>query len=901
MEMRELRGWVVRLFGLFRRTQREWEFAEELESHLAFHIEDNVRAGMSPEEARRRAHLKLGGVTQTQELYREQRGLPMLETLLQDLKFGLRMLRKNPGFSLIAILTLALGIGATTAIFSVVNAVLLRPLPYEESERLVFVAEQAASGKQEPVSYPNFTDWRDQNRVFESIGIFNSNGYTLTVGSETELVVAGQVTADLFAALRVNAAIGRVLTNEDDRPGAAPVVVLGHDLWRRVFGGNPQVVGQRILLDGYGYTVIGVAPRGFSVPGDAAIWVSAGLMASIRPDWRQRGNHPQLYGIARLKPGVTLEQARADLGNIAVNLEKQYPDTNEGRRVRIIPLLENYVGDTRAALRILMGAVSFVLLIACANIASLTLARATVRASEMAIRAALGASAWRIVRQLLTESILLAMFGGGLGLLIAQWGVKLILAIAPVGAVPRASEISLDSRVLLFAAAVSAITGVLFGLLPALQASRPDVQGALKETGRGATGHQRWLRSGLLVAEIALTLVLLVGAGLLIRSFRQLHQVATGFDYHHLLTFNIALSPAKYPQIDRQIRFFQQVSERISALPGVQSVALSSRLPLRGGGWQARFLVDGQSAPALSQWPVMDASAVDADYFKTMKIPLIGGRWFDERDDRSHLTQEATKGMSPLQKFVGGLRSVIIDEEFAKRHFPNGDAIGKRIRINGEDPKDPVVTVVGIVGRVKMEEPSRESNRVQGYFPFLQFPLGPTVIVRTQIPPEALMAAVRRQVSEVDPSQPIHNVRSLEQIRSESVARERFILALVGSFAATALILAMVGVYGVLSNLVAQRTREIGIRLALGAQARDVRRLVVQHGLTLTLAGVAVGLATAFMLTRMMKALLFGVSATDPLTFALIPLLLTLVALLACWIPARRATKVDPLIALRCE
>src|SRR5215510_2364673 len=867
--------------------------------HMEMKAEENLAGGVSPEEARYAAQRQFGNQTLLRETSRDMWSFRFLETLAQDMRYGLRMMARNPGFTAVAVFTLALGIGANTAIFSVVNGALLKPLPYEESERLVFVAELSANGRQESISYPNFTDWRAQNRVFERIGIFTSFDYTLTVNGEAEVVVAGEVTADLFAALRVNAAIGRVLTNEDDRPNAAPVVVLSHDLWRRVFNGDPQVVGRRILLGGYGYTVIGVAPRGFSVPSGAAIWVSAGLKAFHRPDWQRRGNYPYFYGIARLKPGVTLEQARSDLDNVAVGLEKQYPDTNKGRRVRIIPLLENYVGDTRPALRILMGAVGFVLLIACANVASLALARATVRTTEMAVRAALGASAWRIVRQLLTESGLLAMLGGGAGLVIAQWGVKLILAAAPSGAVPRAGEIRIDNRVLLFAAAATAITGVLSGLLPALRTSRPDIQGALKETGHGARGHKQWLRSGLLVAEIALTMVLLVGAGLLIRSFWHLRQVATGFDYDRLLTFNIALSPGKYPELEQQIRFFQQVSERISALPGVESVGLSSRLPLRGGGWQARFLVEGQPTPDLSQWTAMDASVVDANYFKTMKIPLIGGRWFNERDDRSHLTQEATKGMNALQKFVGGLRAMIIDEEFAKRHFPNGDAIGKRIRINGEDPKDPVVTVVGIVGLVRMEGLSRESNRVQGYFPFLQLPFGPTIIVRTRTSPESLMAAVRRQVREVDPLQPISDVSSLEEIRSESIARERFILALVGSFAAIAFILAMVGIYGLMSYSVTRRTREIGIRVALGAQASDVRRLVLRQGLALALAGVAIGLAGAFSLTRLMKTLLFEVSATDPLSFASIAVLLTATALLACYLPARRATKVDPKVALR--
>jgi putative ABC transport system permease protein len=895
---------MARLRALFRGESVLRDIEEELRVHVEMETETNIERGMSPDEARAAALKSFGNMIRNTERGYDIRGGGWLEAFWQDLQYGLRMMLKNPGFTLIAVITLALGIGANTAIFSVVNGVLLRPLPYDEPERLLFVAEHGSSGGEMGVSYPNFIDWRAQNHVFERIGFFNSGGYKLTAGGETESASAGEVTADLFAALRVNAALGRVFTNEDDKPGAVPVVLLSHGLWQRRFGGNPQIIGKSITLDGYLYTVIGVAPKEFSFPIGAELWVSAGLKAAVNSEWRLRGNHPNFYAVARLKPGVTLEQARADLDSIAADLEKQYPETNMGQRVRMIPLLENYVRNIRAALRILLGAVSFVLLIACANVASLMLARATARQQEMAVRAALGAGRMRIIRQLLTESILLAMLGGGMGLVIGQWSVKMILAISPENTIPRVGEIRLDNRVLLFTAAVSLLTGIFFGLLPALQASRPNVQEGLKKTGlppRSAPGHKGRLRSGLLVAQIALTLALLVGAGLLIRSFQRLQGVAAGFDYENLMTFGIEWPPRKYPEPERQIRLYQEVSQRLSALPGVQSVGLSSlRLPLSAGGWRTGFMVEGEPALSPSQRPSMDASVVDANYFKTMRIPLLRGRWFDEHDDRSHLTQENTKGMNGVQKLIAGLRSVIIDEEFARRYWPNGDAIGKRIRLGNSDA-GAVVTVVGIVGRVKMEGLSDESNRVQGYFPYLQFPFGPAVVVRTQTAPETLIVAVRQEVRAIDSELQISNIRTMKQIRAKSIAPQRFNLALLGIFAGIALTLALVGIYGVMAYLVAQRTHEIGVRMALGARIGDVLRLVVGQGMKIVIAGVGLGLAGAFALTRLMKALLFEVSATDPYTFVFITLLLLGAALLACFIPARRATKVDPAVALRSE
>jgi len=602
---------------------------------------------------------------------------------------------------------------------------------------------------------------------------------------------------------------------------------------------------------------------------------------------------------------VTIEQARADMKNITAALEKQYPDSNQGAGAMVKPLLERYVSDIRRTLYVLFGAVGFVLLIACANVASLALARAAARQKEMAVRNALGASRWRIVRQLLTESVLLASLGGALGLLIARLGVTVILAISPESAIPRAAEINLDKGVLLFTAAVSILTGVVFGLAPALQSSRPDVQEALKETGRNATARKRWLRSGMVVAEIALTLVLLVGAGLLIRSFYRLQQVSPGFATESTLRFTVSLPEQKYPdtELDRRIDFFNQIKAKIAALPGVQSVGLSSGLPLGNNGWQTMFTLAGQPDPPLSETPSMEACVADIGYFETLRIPLVLGRRFNEHDDRSRLKPEDLKGKAALQQMVDGLNTIIIDEEFARRYFHGEYPIGKQIRLGrSSDSFSTLMTVVGVVGRVKMYGLRNNSDIVQGYFPFRQFPFRSMIFtVRTQFAPEHLIASVRRQVQEVDPNQPIFDVSTLEETRAESVAPERLNLTLLGVFAAVALVLALVGIYGVVSWSVTQRTPEIGVRMALGARTGDVLSLVLRQGMKLIGAGIGLGLAGAFALTRLMKALLFEVSATDPATFVSIALLLVGVALLACFVPARRATKVDPLTSLRHE
>jgi putative ABC transport system permease protein len=821
-----------------------------------------------------------------------------MQTLWQDLRYGARMLLKNPGISFVVVLALALGIGANTAIFSVVNAVLLRPLPYQESDRLVFLNERSAVLDEMSISYPNFLDWRNQNHAFEKLGVYNRNSYNLTGVGEAERILTCQASADLFAALRVNAAIGRVFTNDEDKPGATPVVVLSYGLWQRRFGGQTSVLNQPLTFNARTYTVIGVMPQGFQYPSRVEMWVPVGQVSGD-PGWEQRGNHPGLYGVARLKPGATLAQAEADMDNIAANLEKQYPESNAGNRVRIRPLLEIYVSEVRGTLWVLFGAVGFVLLIACANIANLLLARATARQKEMAIRSAMGAGRWRIARQLLTESVLLALVGGTLGLLFARWGIQLILYISP-NAIPRSREITLDWKVLAFTIGVSFITGILFGLVPAIQAGEVDVNETLKETGRGTT-RRHWLRSSLVVVEVATTLVLLIGAGLMIRSFYRLQNVNPGFSYEHLTSLSITLPQKKYTTEEQRSEFFRHLLENIRGLPGVEVAAAASGLPLGNNGWQTSFVLDDKPLPPRNETPLMEACTVTPDYFRAMNIPLLRGRYFNEQDNRSFLAGRDMSKLNEGERMIAGTNVIIIDEEFARRYWPNEDAVGKRIRV-GTDVKAPVLTVVGVVGRVKMEGLSQDSKRVQGYFPFAQLPFGGmAVIIKASGDPTQLVASAREQVKAVDPDQPIYNIRTMNEIRAESVAPERLNLTLMSIFAGIALILAIVGIYGVMSYSVTQRTHEIGIRMAIGAQPRDVFRMILGQGMLLALIGVAVGLLGAFGLTRLMASMLFGVEPTDPATFAGIAVLLTAVALIACYIPGRRATKVDPVVSLRYE
>jgi len=812
-----------------------------------------------------------------------------MTTLFQDLRYGIRMLLRNPGFTIIAVLALTLGIGADTAIFSVVNGVLLRPLPYNESEKLIALSERSAVLEGMSIAYPNFLDWRAQNNSFENIGVFRRQSYNLTGIGEPERLVAGQVSADLFAVLKVNATLGRVFTNDEDQPGATPVAVLSHGLWQRRLGGDPGIIGQTLTLDTRAFTVIGIMPPTFDFPSRVELWTPVGLRAKD-PGWESRGNHPGLYAMARLKPGITIGQARDDMEIVAANLEKQYPDSNTGNRASITPALENVVREIRTALLVLLSAVGFVLLIACANVANLLLARATNRQKEIAIRTALGASRTRIVRQLLTESMLLSFAGGALGLLLARAGVTLIVAISP-NSIPRSTEIGLDPRVLAFTIAISVLTGMIFGLAPALQASKPDLNETLKDAGRGSTGRRRLLRSGLVVSEVALTMVLLIGAGLMIRSFYRLQRVDPGFVADNLLTFNVSLPQKKYAEDQQRINFYQQLLQNLHGMPGVQSVAMATGLPLGNNGWQSGFWIEGRPEPPQGQRPLTEVAFVSPGYFDTMRMTLLGGRNFTEQDVKPSTPPD------PQHPAFSPPTVTIIDEDFARRYWPDEDPIGRQIVFWGGK-----VTVVGVVRRVKMEGLSTDSNRVQSYYPFLQNPSGSmSIVLRTAGDPASLANVVRQQVLAIDPDQPIYSVQTMGQIWTDSIAPDRLYLMLLGTFAAVALVLAGVGIYGVMAYSVTQRTHEIGIRMALGARPGDVLGMVIRQGMTLAAAGLAIGLGGALLATRAMSSLLFGVSATDPLTFIVISIVLAGVALGACFVPARRATKVDPMIALRYE
>ena len=809
--------------------------------------------------------------------------------LLQDLRYGLRMLLKNPGFTVIAVLALALGIGANTAIFSVVNAVLLRPLPFENSEQLMQVwSTNAKRGwTSAPVSYLNFADWRDQNHVFQAMAAYAEASAAFTYADVPEQLEGIGATADLFKVLGTQPILGRAFLPEDEKAGGSHVVVLGYDLWQRRFGGDPKTVGQQIKFDGESTTVIGVMPPGFHFPldrEDPEFWIPLDPEQVFN---KERGAN-YLGVVGRLKPGVSREQAQAEMATIAQRLEQQYPDKNAGKSVRLVSLYEQVVKTIRPALLVLLGAVGFVLLIACANVANLLLARAASRQKEIAIRTALGASRTRIVRQLLTESLLLSTVGGAIGMLLALWGVDLLGAAIPAD-IPRIKEMGLDTHVLGFTMAVSLLTGLIFGLAPALQASKPDLNESLKEGGRGSTEGLRRnrVRSFLVVSEVALSLVLLVGAGLMIKSFFYLLNVKPGFNPDNVLTANLALPPVKYPDAKQQSAFFRQVIERVKALPGVDSASVVTPLPLSGSMMQNLLTIEGRPPLAPGEKLITHTCLIGSDYLRAMGIPLLKGRALNEHD-----------GKDAPNVFL-------VNETFVNRYFPNEDPIGKRITVSvraGPDEPDANGEIVGVIGDVKHQSLDKEPGP-ECYVPYLNVPDAyMTLVVRTNSSdPAGLSASLRSAVQQVDADQPVFDIQTMDQILAKSVATRRFNMLLLGIFASVALMLAGVGIFGVMNYSVTQRTHEIGIRMALGAQARDVLKMIVGQGMLLTLIGLGVGVAAALALTRVLSGLLYGVTATDPVTFAGVSLILAAVALAACYIPARRAMKVDPMVALRYE
>ncbi len=803
--------------------------------------------------------------------------------VLQDLRYGFRMLLKSPAFTVIAIIALALGIGANSAIFSVVNTVLLQPLPFEHPEQLVkvYVTVPKRGALTNPASFLNFADWRAQSQQFEHLAAYSDASATLTGADEPEQFRGAVTTGDFFSVLRAQPALGRTYTIEEERPDAQ-IVVISHGLWKRRFGGDPKIVGQRINLDSRATIIIGVMPEGFQYPLDqerTEFWSPLDPTSDLN---KERGAS-YLNVIGRLRQGATLQQAQAEMTAITGRLAEQYPAENTARGSNLIAMHEDLVGDLKPALLILLGAVGFVLLIACANVANLMLARATSRQKEISIRTALGASRWRVVRQLITESLLLSVMGGALGLLLALWGVDLLVASIPED-IPRVSEIGLDLRVLGFTAVISLLTGLIFGLVPALQVSKPDLNEGLKEGGRGSTegARRNFVRSALVVSEVALSLVLLVGAGLLMRSFMQLRDVKPGFDPHNVLTASVALPDAKYKDEASQAEFFRQLLQRIAAQPGVHSAGAGTPLPLTNNMMMNSFAVEGRPPAAPGERLATHSRIVSPDYLRTMGIPLIKGRIFTERETKE----------SP--------RVLVVNETFARKFFPNEEALGQHIDLSISD--DMKGEIVGIVGDVKHYRLDREPNP-ECYVSYLQVPTSfMSVVVRGETENTAgLTAIVRDAVRQVDKDQAVSEVRTMEQVLSNSVARRRFNMMLLGIFASVALILAAVGIFGVMNYSVTQRTHEIGIRIALGAQTRDVLKLVVGQGMLLIAIGVALGLAASFALTRVMSSLLYGITATDPITFIGVALVLASVALLACYIPARRATKVDPMIALRYE
>lgn len=805
-----------------------------------------------------------------------------LETLWQDLRYGARMLRKNPAFALTVVAVLALGIGANTTIFSVVNAVLMEPLPYKEPDRLIRLWESNPGGGRTelPASVPNFKDWQSQQSVFEQLAASELATFNLTGTGEPERVAAASITANLIPVLGVSPILGRNFLPEEEQTGHNRVVLLSHGLWQRQFGGDPSLLDKTVQLNGESYTVIGIMPAEFQFPGMRELWVPLTLDPAKEP-WRADRTNRNLAVFGRLKPDVTPDQAMAEMNLVAQRLEEQYPQSNNGWGVNLRTFYDWIVPEeVRRSMLVLFVAVGLLLLIACANVANLLLARARTRQREIAIRVALGASRGRLMRQVLIESLLLASLGGLSGLLLTLWGTRLITS-GNTQNIARLSETRIDGRVLGFTLVISMITGLIFGLAPAWWSSQLNPTEKLNEGGRSDSGRiTHWLRGTLVVAEVTLALALLVTAGLMIRSFVNLQAVPLGFAPKNILTMQISLPGSKYGQREQRVNFFDKLLERMRTVPGVTDAAATTHPPSTTGSWTVEIAVEGGDA-ASNQAPLSaDARAVTPHYFGTMRIPLLQGREFIEQD-RNNQTL-----------------NLIVSDTFARRYWPNEDPIGKRFR---PGTNNPFGTVVGVVGNVRNSNLQEEAQPTV-YFPYGYIGMpGLVVVARTTTQPETLAAALRAQVRESDNEQPVYNIRTMEQIVSNATAQPRFQTVLLSLFSIVALLLAAVGIYSVMAYLVRQRRREIGVRMALGAGARDILKMVIRQGMRPVLLGVVLGVAGSFALTRLMKSLFFGVGATDPLTFIMVALLLIGVAFLACYLPARRATKVDPSIALRQE
>lgn len=889
-----IRTLCSRLTSLVGRRQLDADLDEELRAHIDFALEENLRDGMSPQQARTAALRSLGGMTQTKEAYRTRRGLGWLETLVQDLHFGARTLGKSPGFTAIAVLTLALGIGGNTAVFSIVNGVLLNPLPFPHSEQLVTLDESKPNFPQGSISYPNFLDWQRDNHSFSSMAIARSYSFNMTGRGDAEQVNGEYISPEMLSLLGVHPLLGRSFMHEDNQSGAGPVALISEGLWRRKFDATPAILGQPMTLDGKSYSIIGVIPASFHLhfSNFREQDVYTPILQWRNPYLLNRAFGLGIHGIARLRPGVTVEQARTDMDRITRNLALTFPDADKGIGASISPLQEQMVGDTRPFLMVLLAAVGFVLLIACVNVASLLLARSAGRSREFAVRVALGASRARVIRQLLTENVLLGIAAGTLGLLFAAWATHAGLKLLPA-ALPRAEEVGLDFRVLAFTLMISLLTATISGLAPALAIRQATPHADLKEGGRSiGSSHQRVL-GAFVVIEMAVALVLLIGAGLMTRTLVRLWNVDPGFNPHNVLTFGLSLQPSMMNASPERIRAaFRAVDERLAATPGIKAVSLMWGAAPMGGDDEQPFWFDGQAKPASDQDMKQALSyVIEPDYLRIMQIPLKRGRFFTLRDDEH----------SP--------RVAVIDEAFASKYFPGQNPIGKRIRTSDTGN---VVEIVGEVAHVKqwgLDLDDTQSLRAQIYLAAMQMPdsfiattpSGSSMVVRYEGNLAAVLDSLRRANRQMSSEQVIYGDQTMESVISDTMVSRRFAMILLGAFAGLAMALACIGIYGVTTYLVSQRTQEMGIRMALGAQRRDVLALVLWGGVRLTLIGVTMGIGASLVLTRLMHSLLFNVSPTDPAILMGVSLLLVLVALTACAIPALRASSIDPMRALRTE
>jgi putative ABC transport system permease protein len=865
--------------NIFGKRPNDQELDTEVRGYVDLLAEEKIRQGISPEEARRSAQIELGGVEQVKEQVREVRAGAWLDSLFQDLRYGARMLRKNPGFTAVAVLTLALGIGANTAIFSVVNAVLLRPLPYANPQQLIVLRETTQSVGPHSPSYPDFLDWRKQSRTFGQMAAINNREFNLSGVAQPENISGYAVSANCLSMLGVRPVLGRDFLPSEDAPGTAPVVLLSYALWQSHLGADPNAVGKSITLDGRSFTTIGVLPPNIRLPEKADVLAPIGVWAGDA-DMADRGDRGDMDALGRLASGATLLQAQAEMDTIAANLRKEYPATNSGVGISMATLRDDLIGDSRSPILVLFGAVVFVLLIACVNVANLFLVRGAARAREIAVRQACGASRERLIRQMLTESFLLAFLGGGLGILFGALGIEGLrrLQFHP-------NHIGMDRSVLLFSAVMVVFVAIAFGLVPAWQASRPHVQETLKDGGRSSTASaaQHRLRGLLVMAETALALVLLVGAGLMMKSMYRLLQVDPGFRPERVLTMEINLRTAQYSQPETTRNFWRQVLDKVRALPGVDTAALGTVLPLSGNHNRADITMEGLPTPDPGKFPHPDFHMVSPSYIDALSIPLLRGRNFTGAD-----TDTAPQ-------------VALINATMARRFWPSEDPTGKRFHFGHPGSTEPWIEIIGVVGDTKLYGLSNPS-RLELYLPLQQsHPNDMFLVLRSATDRASLTPAVRDAVASIDKDQPVFNVNTMKQLVDDSVATRHITLVLLGLFSALALLLAAIGIYGVISYSVQQRTHEIGIRMALGAQRRDVLRLVVGHGVKLAVLGTAIGIAAAFGLTRLMASLLFGVGAYDPAAFAAAAMLLLLVAVAACYIPARRAIAVDPMIALRYE